>query len=161
MSGQKKLLVRRYDGAAIGSNVPEYQIKPACIFTPSDTVAPDFKILVSDFGEAFFMQTPDAASQKSELNTPVLVRPLEVIFGYPITSAADIWTIGMAIFDILGHTRLFQGWWPDEDSVVLKAMMKLILKHTAIPRRSCQVWRNCYDRCCSTSRMLASQWTKL
>lgn len=39
----EKLLVRRYDGAAIGSNVPEYQIKPAGIFTPSDTVAPDFK----------------------------------------------------------------------------------------------------------------------
>ena len=118
----QKLLVRRCDGAPIGSNVPEYQIKPEAIPTPSDTIAPDCKVLVTDFGEAFFMQVPDAASQKSELNTPILVRPLEMLFGSPITSAADIWTMGMAIFDILGHTKLFQDCWPDEDDVVLEAI---------------------------------------
>lgn len=134
----EKLLVRRYDGAAIGSNVPEYQIKPAGIFTPSDTVGLDCKILVSDFGEVLFMQTPDAACQKSELNTPVLVRPLEVSLRYPITSAAGIWTIGMAIFDILGHTRLFQGWWPDEDSVILEA----IKTFGPLPPKMWRAWPN-------------------
>ena len=118
----EKLRVRRYDGAPIGPNVPEYQIKPAGIFTPSDTLSPDCNVLITDFGEAFFMPTADGAVQKSELNTPVLVRPFETIFGYPITSAADIWTIGMAIFDILGHSKLFQDLWPDEDSVVLEAI---------------------------------------
>ena len=44
------------------------------------------------------------------------------MFGYPITSAADIWTVGMAILDILGRSKLFQDYWPEDDTVVLKAI---------------------------------------
>ena len=84
------------------------------------------------------MQIPDAASQKSVLNTPVLVRPLGMMFGYPITSAADIWTIGMAIIDILGHAKLFQDCWPDEDSVVLEA----IRTFGPLPPKMWRAWPN-------------------
>jgi len=132
------LLVRRHNGAPIGSDVPEYQIQPTGILTPSDTIAPSCKVLITDFGESFFMQTPDKPSQQSELNTPMLVRPLEKTFGYPITSAADIWTIGMAIFDILGRGKLFQDCWPDEDTVVLEA----ISTFGPLPPKMWQAWPN-------------------
>lgn len=84
------------------------------------------------------MQTPDGASPKSNLNTPTLVRPLETIFGYPITSAADIWTVGMAIFNILGRDKIFQDLWPDEDSVVLEA----ISTFGPLPPKMWQAWPN-------------------
>lgn len=128
----------RFDGAPIGSNVPKYQIKATGIFTPSDTIAPDCKVVVTDFGEAFFMQSPNGASQKSELNTPILVRPLEANFGYPITSAADVWTLGMAIFDILGRGKLFQDGWPDEDTVVFEA----ISTFGPLPQNMWSAWPN-------------------
>lgn len=51
------------------------------IFTASDTIAPNCKIQVTNFGEAISSQTPDGVSEKSELNTPTLVRPLETILG--------------------------------------------------------------------------------
>lgn len=44
----------------------------------------------------------------------------------------------MAIFDILGHTRLFQGWWPDEDSVVLEA----IKTFGPLPPKMWRAWPN-------------------
>ena len=84
------------------------------------------------------MQTPDGASPKSKLNTLTLVRPLETIFGYPITSAADIWTVGMAIFNILGRDKIFQDLWPDEDSVVLEA----ISTFGPLPPKMWQAWPN-------------------
>ena len=84
------------------------------------------------------MQTPNAASQKPDLNTPTHVQPLKTIFGYSITSAADIWTMGMVIFDILGHAKLFQDCLPDEDSVVLEAIRTL----DPLPPKMWRAWPN-------------------
>ena len=33
--------------------------------------------------------------------------------------------MGMAIFEILGHEKLFEGWWPDEDTIILEAISTL------------------------------------
>ena len=134
----ERLKVRRYDGAPIGPNVPEYQIQPQGTVTPADTLPSDCKILVADFGEAFFMYTLNETYQEHELNTPTLVRPLGSIFGYPIPSAVDIWTTGMAIFDILGRSKLFQDSWPDDDTVVLEA----INTFGPLPPTMWQTWPN-------------------
>ena len=117
----ERLKVTRYDGAPIEPNVPEYQVQAEGTVTPADTMPSDCKVLVTDFGEAF-MHNPSGAHQEYELNTPTLVRPLDSLFGYPITSAADIWTMGMAIFDILGRNKLFHDYWSDDDTVVLEAI---------------------------------------
>ncbi|KAL9123837.1 MAG: hypothetical protein Q9217_006775 [Psora testacea] len=132
----ERLKVRRYDSAPIGPNVPEYQIQPQGTVTPADTIPSDCKVLVTDFGEAFFMHTPSGAHQEYELNTPPLVRPLDSMFGYHITSAVDIWTMGMAIFDILGRSKLFQAYWPDDDTVVLEA----INTFGPLPPKMWQTW---------------------
>ena len=97
----------------------------------------DCKVLVTDFGEAF-MHNPTGAHQEYELNTPTLVRPLNSLFGYPITSAADIWTMGMAIFDILGRSKLFQDYWSDDDTVVLEA----INTFGPLPSKMWHTWPN-------------------
>ena len=118
----ERLKVRRYDGAPIGPSVPEYQIQSQGTVTPADTIPSNCEVLVTDFGEAFFMDDTSGAHQEYELNTPFLVRPLDSMFGFPITNAADIWTLGMTIFDILGRNPLFQDYWPDADTVLCKAI---------------------------------------
>ena len=133
------LEVRRYDGAPIGPHVPEYQIQPQGTVTPADTIPSDSKILVTDFGEAFFLPPPnEGAHQEHKLNTPHLVRPLDAMFGYSITGAADIWTTGMTIFAILGRSRLFDVYWPNDDAVVLEAINAL----GPLPPNMWRTWPN-------------------
>ena len=134
----ERLEVRRYDGAPIGPNVPKYQIMARGAVTPANTIPSDTKVLVTDFGEAFFMHDPSGAHQEYELNTPALVRPLDSLFRYPITSAADIWTLGMVIFDILGRRKLFYDYFADEDMVVLEAISTL----GPLPPKMWHAWPN-------------------
>lgn len=130
--------VCRYDGMPIGSQVPKYQIQAAASWVPSDMVDLGCKILVTDFGEAFFTQTPDKVALKLELNSPVRVRPLDRIFGYSVTSAADIWTAGIGISDIVGRDKLFQHHFQTEDTVILEAISTL----GQLPPKMLQSWPN-------------------
>lgn len=134
----ERLKVRRYDGAPIGPNVPEYQIQEHGLVTPADTIPFDCKVLVTDFGEAFLANASSEAHQEYELNTPFLVRPFDYMFGYPITSAADIWTLGMVIFEILGRSKLFQDPWLNDDELVLEAINTL----GPLPPKMWQTWPN-------------------
>ena len=134
----ERLRIRRHDGAPIGSNVPEYQIQPQGTVTPANTIPSDCKVLVTDFGEAFFMNTLSKAQQEYELHTPIFVRPFDSMFGYPITSAADIWTLGMTIFNMLGRNRLFQDYWANDDTLVLEAINTI----GPLPPNMWQTWPN-------------------
>lgn len=135
---QKQLRVRRYDGAPVGANVPKYQVQGTGVFTPSDHAAPDSKIYITDFGEAFFDQLSSGASLPTRLNTPTLVRPLEAIFGCPITFAADIWTLGLTIYEIIGREALFESYFPSEDTVLQEAVKTL----GPLPAKWWQAWPN-------------------
>ena len=73
-----------------------------------------------------------------ELQTPMLVRPLDTVLGLPITSAVDIWTMGMTIFDIMGRSNLLNHDWPDEDSTILSAVSIL----GPLPSKMLQAWPN-------------------
>lgn len=128
--------MRRYDGAPNGSNVPKYQIEASGTLTPSDRAAPDVKIYITDFGEAFFDQPSSGAPPPTQLNTPDLVKPLEAIFGCPITFAADIWTLGLLMFEILGRHPLFEAYFPSEDTVLAEAMSAL----GPLPGKWWQAW---------------------
>lgn len=64
-------------------------------------------ILLSDFGEAF-----DSASiirKGKECNTPLGVRPPEARFepDSPLSSSADIWSLAIAIWEIIGMKSMF------------------------------------------------------
>lgn len=79
-------------------------------------------MVVTDFGEA---NLPKGVYQKTELHAPMLVRPLDTILGYPVTSAVDIWTMWMTIVDIMGRSKLFEDFSPDKDSIILDAITTL------------------------------------
>ena len=68
----------------------------------------------------------------------MLVRPLDTILGYPVTSAVDIWTMGMTIVDIMGRSKLFEDFSPDEDSIILDAITTL----GPIPFKMLRAWPN-------------------
>lgn len=130
--------MHRWDGLPIGSNVPRYQVQHTGLFTPSDKVAHDCQIFITDFGEAHIKQASDKAYQRIDLNTPLLVRPFETLFGYPVTSASDIWTIGLTLFDLLGRSHLFECFWPTEDLVLVQAIGTL----GSLPAKWWQAWPN-------------------
>jgi serine/threonine-protein kinase SRPK3 len=55
------------------------------------------KLLMTDFGEAFFINDPPKA-----LGTPVAFSAPELLFGYPPSCVADLWALGCLLFEI--HT---------------------------------------------------------
>ncbi|KAJ5704292.1 kinase domain-containing protein [Penicillium malachiteum] len=66
----------------------------------------DPEIMISDYGTAFIVEkTPS-----STLYTSALYSPPEVLFNEPITrpTAADIWTLGISLYEILGERPLFE-----------------------------------------------------
>jgi len=71
-------------------------------------------------------------------STHRLVKPLEPMFGYPITFAVDIWTLGLTVFEILGRGALFERFFPDEDTVLLEAISTL----GPLPPKWWQAWPN-------------------
>ncbi|MCJ1462051.1 hypothetical protein MMC07_000651 [Pseudocyphellaria aurata] len=118
--------VKRYDGTPIGSNVPKYQLWATGIYTPSDRAAPGSKIFITDFGEAFFDRPSSSAFRPTQFNSPVHVRPVESNFGYPNTFAADIWTLGLTMCEILGRRTLFDSsFLTCEDYIIREAVSAL------------------------------------
>lgn len=74
----------------------------------------DPEIIISDFGTSFIMsQTPYPV-----LHTPALYAPPEDLFKEPITkpTAADVWTLGVNLYEALGERPLFEtfSWDPDD-----------------------------------------------
>ncbi|KAI1427203.1 kinase-like domain-containing protein [Xylaria sp. FL1777] len=96
----------RTDGKPIPvSGVPSYAVSPAQLGIASDKVAlSDAKLLLSDFGVAF------RPSDKScfESHTPLRMRAPEAFFEptTPLSFPSDIWSLGCAIFELLGHRSL-------------------------------------------------------
>ncbi|KAL4791518.1 kinase domain-containing protein [Aspergillus venezuelensis] len=74
----------------------------------------DPEIIITDYGTSF------VAFQTSSptLQTPDLYAPPEALFEEPIMipTAADIWTLGVSLYEVLGRRRLFEAfaWCPDD-----------------------------------------------
>lgn len=78
----------------------------------------DARILLSDFGEAF---TPASHTRRAQDNhTPLGTRPPEARFEPcgPLSYAADIWSLGLLIWQILGLKSLFTTEFPCPDELV-------------------------------------------
>ena len=73
---------------------------------------------------------------KRELNTPILFRPPDVILGQPVTKAVDSWSMGITIAHILGCRKLFDDFWPDEDTLILESIDTL----GPLPTEMWQAW---------------------
>lgn len=107
------------DQSRTGPEAPNYCVPPGMIFQSCEEVQ-DPRIIISDFGEAFFENY-----EHKDLRTPILLLPPEFIFNEPLSKAADVWTLAHTLYEILGERPLFEGFMPDEDHVVAEMISTL------------------------------------
>jgi serine/threonine protein kinase len=105
------------------------------IFQSSEEIV-DARVIISDFGEAFFQD-----EERKELHTPILLLPPEIFFREHLGPAIDVWTLGCSLYEILGERPLFEGFMPDQDHVI--AEMVSTLGH--LPKRWWDRWQQRAD----------------
>jgi serine/threonine-protein kinase SRPK3 len=105
------------------------------IFQSSEEIV-DARVIISDFGEAFFQD-----EERKELHTPILLLPPEIFFREHLGPAIDVWTLGCSLYEILGERPLFEGFMPDQDHVI--AEMVSTLGH--LPKRWWDRWQQRTD----------------
>ena len=74
------------------------------------------EVIISDYGTSFIVsQTPSPT-----LHTPALYAPPEDLFNERITrpTAADIWTLGVNLYEVLGERPLFETFAWDRDDII-------------------------------------------
>ena len=146
ISKLRKLPSIRLDGQDVGSQAPEYYVPDALIGNACDEITKaGVHILISDFGEAFLSNqdsrenSQDPSYKPRELHLPTPLLPPGYIFGeQPMTSAIDIWSLGLTLFDLLGCRRLFEAFIADEDDVVAE----MISARGPLPQRWWNQWKN-------------------
>ncbi|KAF3057466.1 Serine/threonine-protein kinase spk-1 [Daldinia childiae] len=102
--------VVRCDGKELPPNVPAMVIMPLCLGEGAEKLPiSDARVLLSDFGESF---TPMSEVRRGEsCCTPIAMRPPEARFEpkAPLSYSADIWSLAVAIWEILGMKAIFNG----------------------------------------------------
>ncbi|KAJ6114303.1 kinase domain-containing protein [Penicillium sp. IBT 16267x] len=114
--------IRRVDGKPCEPHAPPHAIYPMNLSIPANEVD-DPEIIISDYGTSFIMsQTPSPT-----LYTPALYSPPEDLFNEPITqpTAADIWTLGVNLYEVLGERPLFETFAWDRDDIVAEIINTL------------------------------------
>lgn len=133
--------IKRADGHVLTPNVPSqaclsiYLGKKAQLFTLADAKG----LILSDFGEAFAPAIDTRLGKDSHI--PLPSRAPESLFepDRPLSYPSDIWSLGTAIWEILGMKFIF-GESETEDTIVSQQMDVLGSQH--FPYR----WKQDYDR---------------
>lgn len=128
-----KISVTRVDGAPVEPHAPSYAVYPINISMPADKVS-DPLVFISDYGTSFAVATESAP----ELHTPALYAPPEDFFQEPITLAADIWTLGVSLYEVLGERPLFETFGWDRDDILADTISTL----GSLPSRWWNAWNN-------------------
>ncbi|KAG5960454.1 hypothetical protein E4U57_008194 [Claviceps arundinis] len=123
--------VTKLDDGPWAPNVPTQIIFPALFREQDIMAAPCPSIKIIDFGETFF--SDDAPST---LNTPLVLRAPEIIFGDPLDLRVDLWSAGCLIFELVVGFPLFHGWIPPH---VVDDMLALTAEE--LPSRWQAQWR--------------------
>ncbi len=97
------MLTKRIDEKCATPHAPPHVYYPASFGVPADEVM-DPEVTIADYGTSFLV----ALGAPSKLNTPALSLPPEDFFDEPITQAVDIWTLGVTIYELLGHRPLLE-----------------------------------------------------
>ncbi|KAK3386145.1 kinase-like domain-containing protein [Podospora didyma] len=108
-----KVPITRVDGEAIEPHAPAYAVYPLHIKMAADRLV-DPIVRISDYGTSFVA----AAEPSPELHTPALYLPPEDFFNEPVTQAADIWTLGVNLYEVLGERPLFETFSWDRDDIM-------------------------------------------
>ena len=109
--------VERVDGRPLDHWVPDNGVVPIWLGGRGDKLSlADSQIFLNDFGESFL---PGSHVRKSS-HTPLMLRPPEILldpvsqFSFP----AELWSLGCAVFSIMGQSLLFYEWFPSNDQVL-------------------------------------------
>ncbi|KAG5987279.1 hypothetical protein E4U52_007751 [Claviceps spartinae] len=105
------------EAASTHPSVPSYAVYPARLAVPSNSIElGEAKLILSDFGVAF---RPDEKSQYIS-HALAVMRPPESQFEpeAPLTFASDIWSLACAIFEILSHRTLFDGYYITRENYI-------------------------------------------
>ena len=126
--------VKRVDGAPPEPHAPPYAVLPIPIKTPADTLV-DPVIKISDYSTSFLVSN----NPTPELCTPDLYRPPEALFNdHIIPFAADIWTLGVNLYEVLGERVLFETFTYDRDDILADIINTL----GPPPQRWWDTWAN-------------------
>lgn len=126
--------VKRVDGASPEPHAPPYAVLPMPIKTPANKLI-DPIIKISDYGTSFLVTN----NPSPELYTPDLYRPPEALFEDQIIPfAADIWTLGVNLYEVLGERVLFETFTYDRDDILADIVNTLGLP----PQRWWDAWAN-------------------
>lgn len=128
-----KAPVSRVDGAVVEPRAPPYAVYPMHIKMPADKLV-DPIIKISDYGTSFMLSTKTSP----ELHTPALYLPPEDFFGEPITQAANIWTLGVNLYEVLGERALLETFGWDRDDI----MADMVSTLGPPPARWWDTWEN-------------------
>lgn len=125
--------IRRLDGKDPQPQAPPHAIYPMSLEMPANKVV-DPEILISDYGTSFVISEEPNPS----LHTPALYLPPEDFFNEPVTPAADIWTLGVNLYEVLGERPLFETFTWDRDDIIAEMVSTLGL----LPPRWWDKWAN-------------------
>ncbi|KAJ5697593.1 hypothetical protein N7488_011277 [Penicillium malachiteum] len=100
--------ITQRDGKPLPPNIPSKAVVPLFLGKKAEefTLA-DSRLLLSDFGESF---NPTYNPRKGkDCHTPLAARPPEALLQpkTPLSFSADIWSLGTAIWEILGMKAIF------------------------------------------------------
>ncbi|KAK2758675.1 hypothetical protein FQN54_003365 [Arachnomyces sp. PD_36] len=126
---------RRVDGKPSIPHAPPRVAYPMVWDMPANEME-DPELIISDYGTSF------AVSQTKfpTLHTPALYSPPEVFFNEAITipTAADIWTLGVVLYDVVGERPLFETFAWDPDDIIAEMVNTL----GQLPARWWDSWAN-------------------
>lgn len=118
--GQPELeQITRLDGKPLDQWVPNSGVFPIWLGVASDTLSlRDSRIFLNDFGESF----QPAVDIRQSSHTPFILRSPEILLeptsNVSVSFPAEIWSLGCAVFAIMGQRPLFETWFPDKDRII-------------------------------------------
>lgn len=136
--GLGKSPVKRVDGGPVAPHAPPYTTHPLHIPTPANKLV-DPTVKITDFGTSFIAAnntSPETNAPK--LRTPALYLPPEGFFDDPATLAADVWTLGTTLYEVIGERPLFETFSWDHDDIICEMVNTL----GQLPQRWWDKWAN-------------------
>jgi serine/threonine-protein kinase SRPK3 len=112
--------VKRRDGGPVAPHAPPEAVYPLLVDMPSNTVL-DPKITIADYGTAFLV----SEEKTPQLHTFPHYRPPEIFFGQPPTLAADVWTLGVNLYEVMGERPLFEVFGYNSDDIIAEMVSTL------------------------------------
>ncbi|PHH80292.1 hypothetical protein CDD80_2133 [Ophiocordyceps camponoti-rufipedis] len=111
--------ISRVDGEPLPSGVPSHAVAPLYLGKKAQefNLADAQSLVLSDFGESFVPASEQRLGR--DCNTPVAKRPPETLFepDAPLSYSSDIWSLGTAIWEILGMKFIFSESETDDEIV--------------------------------------------